>query len=90
VRQKRPPVEAGLRAAEEFDSKTTSFVLASIKITEGFFRSGSLTKFVKTVTARTGSKADVGAPRNTPQINAEIAMPTIFFIAEGINASRKR
>jgi hypothetical protein len=83
-------VEAGLRAAEEFDSKTTSFVLASIKITEGFFRSGSLTKLVKTVAALEGSKADVGAPTNTPQSNAEMATPIIFFIAVEINASRTR
>ena len=81
-------VEAGLRAAEEFDSKITSLVLASIKITDGFLKSGSLAKLVKTVAARTGSKADVGAPRSTPQINAETATPMVFFIAERTNASR--
>jgi hypothetical protein len=83
-------VDAGLRAAAELDSKSTSLVLASIKITEGFFKSGSLAKLVKTVAALTGSKADVGAPRNTPQKSAEIATPIVFFIVKGINASRKQ
>jgi hypothetical protein len=57
-------------------------VLASIKITDGFLRSGSLAKLVKTVAARTGSNADEGAPRIIPQNNAEMAAPMIFFIAE--------
>jgi hypothetical protein len=74
-------VDAGFLAANEFDSKSTSFVLASIKITDGFLRSGSLAKFEKTVVARAGSKAVDGVPKRTPQNNAEIVTPINLFIS---------
>ena len=73
-------MEAGFRAANEFDSKSTSFVLASIKITDGFLRSGSFAKFEKTVVARSGAKAVDGVPKRTPQNNAETATPISFFM----------
>jgi hypothetical protein len=69
-------VEAGFRAANEFDSKSTSFVLASIKITDGFLRSGSLAKFEKTVVARSGAKAVDGVPKIPPKVFCLCRQPT--------------
>ena len=59
-------------------------MLASIKITDGFLRSGSLAKFVKTVAAREGSKALEGAPTSAPIRNAEVNMPMTFFIVDSL------